>query len=327
MSLLVKVRLWVFAAFALIASAVGVQAQPVPNCTGSTPGLAFGAVDVLGTAVKDSSANITISCTNVSGLLNSISMTIHIGDGTGGSATGGPRRMTGSTTNMTYELYRDTGRTQTWGGTGVGSHGGTAFSVTGANLTNLMNGQSITVPIYGRVPGAQSGMAPGSYLSTMRPVTDVRLDYTTCTLLLLCTNRTSSFGFPITASVAANCRVVADELNFGTHGVLNANIDAASAIRVTCTNATSYSVGVGYGLSGTSVNNRRMRSTLGNFVNYQLYRNSGRTQVWGLLADGLTTLGGGTGGQQTYTVYGRVPPQATPRPDPYADTVTVTVTY
>ena len=35
----------------------------------------------------------------------------------------------------------------------------------------------------------------------------------------------------------------------------------------------------------------------------------------------------GTGMTQSLSIYGRVPPQATPRPGAYADTVTMTVTY
>jgi outer membrane usher protein len=35
----------------------------------------------------------------------------------------------------------------------------------------------------------------------------------------------------------------------------------------------------------------------------------------------------GNGASQPFTVYGRVPPQTTPTPGAYSDTVTVTVTY
>ena len=35
----------------------------------------------------------------------------------------------------------------------------------------------------------------------------------------------------------------------------------------------------------------------------------------------------GNGALQSYTIYGRVPPQTTPKPGTYADTITLTVTY
>jgi spore coat protein U-like protein len=35
----------------------------------------------------------------------------------------------------------------------------------------------------------------------------------------------------------------------------------------------------------------------------------------------------GNGSAQSFTVYGRVPPQAAPAPGNYSDTITVTVTY
>ena len=43
---------------------------------------------------------------------------------------------------------------------------------------------------------------------------------------------------------------------------------------------------------------------------------------------GTNTLAGtGTGLAQSATVYGRIPPQATPSPGTYNDTIVVTLTY
>ena len=47
----------------------------------------------------------------------------------------------------------------------------------------------------------------------------------------------------------------------------------------------------------------------------------------GLIADGLATTDAGTGVSRAVTVHGRVPPQPTPPPGAYSDTVVVTVTY
>jgi spore coat protein U-like protein len=62
-------------------------------------------------------------------------------------------------------------------------------------------------------------------------------------------------------------------------------------------------------------------------IAYGLYRNSQRTSPWGETLDADTLSGTGTGLTQSVPVYGRVPPQATPRPGTYSDTVVVTVIY
>ncbi|WP_234820856.1 spore coat U domain-containing protein [Sinorhizobium medicae] len=117
------------------------------------------------------------------------------------------------------------------------------------------------------------------------------------------------------------------EHRFWPAGVLSSNIDATGRATVTCTPATAYTVGLSNGMSGTSPTNRRM--TLGGAaVVYGLYKDAGRSQPWGDGATpGSTVAGTGTGAAKGYTVYGRVPPQTTPTPGTYSDTVVVTVTY
>ena len=49
---------------------------------------------------------------------------------------------------------------------------------------------------------------------------------------------------------------------------------------------------------------------------------------WGDGSGGTTIVSGtGTGAMQTQTVYGLVPPQSTPSPGDYKDTVTATVVF
>ena len=64
------------------------------------------------------------------------------------------------------------------------------------------------------------------------------------------------------------------------------------------------------------------------FVNYELYRDAGRTQRWGNTPPTDIVASTGTGSAQpAVTVYGRVPPQTTPSAGSYGDTITVNVTY
>jgi spore coat protein U-like protein len=63
-------------------------------------------------------------------------------------------------------------------------------------------------------------------------------------------------------------------------------------------------------------------------VTYGLYKDTNRSQPWGdATTPGSTVAGTGTGAAQVLTVYGRVPPQTTPTPGTYTDTVVVTLTY
>ena len=142
----------------------------------------------------------------------------------------------------------------------------------------------------------------------------------------LAATATSTFTTQVT--IAASCTInSASTLNFGNQGVLIANVDQTSTLQVQCTNTTPYNVGLNAG-TGTGATTVVRKMTSGaNTVNYALYSDSARTTVWGNTIGTDTVLATGSGASQSYTVYGRVPPQTTPAPGTYSDTVTMTVTY
>ncbi|HEY2135775.1 MAG TPA: spore coat U domain-containing protein [Xanthobacteraceae bacterium] len=142
----------------------------------------------------------------------------------------------------------------------------------------------------------------------------------------LASTTTSTFTAQIT--LAATCTInSASTLNFGSQGVLTANVDQTSTIAVQCTNTTPYNIGLDAGTgTGASVAVRKLTAG-GATVNYTLYSDSGRSTVWGITVGTDTVAATGNGSAQNYTVYGRVPSQTTPAPGTYTDTVTVTVTY
>ncbi len=134
--------------------------------------------------------------------------------------------------------------------------------------------------------------------------------------------------FTVQMTVTSSCVInSAATLNFGSHGVLVSNVDGTSTLRVQCTNGTPYNIGLNAGTgSGATVAVRKM--THGSVtINYSLYRDNGRTTVWGNTVGTNTVAGTGNGAAQSYTVYGRVPPQSTPAAATYTDTITVSVTY
>ena len=140
---------------------------------------------------------------------------------------------------------------------------------------------------------------------------------------------TATSQFQVTMTLQAECKLTsASDLAFGTSGVIQAAINSTSAIGVQCTNTTPYNVGLSAGAgTGATVALRKMTSAGGATINYQLFRDSGRSQTWGDVIGTNTASATGNGAVQTMTVYGAVPAQTTPAAGAYTDTVQVTVTY
>jgi len=139
---------------------------------------------------------------------------------------------------------------------------------------------------------------------------------------------TTTTTFTATITLAATCVInSASTLDFGTAGVLTANVPATSQIFVQCTNTTPFNIGLNAGTgAGATVAVRKLTSG-GATVNYSLYTDGAHTTVWGNTVSTDTVADTGDGTSKLYTVFGLVPPQTTPAPGTYTDTVTVTVTY
>jgi spore coat protein U-like protein len=133
---------------------------------------------------------------------------------------------------------------------------------------------------------------------------------------------TTTASFTVTMTLNASCTIVSTAtLNFGSQGVLTANVDQTTTLQVQCTNTTPYNIGLDAGTgSGATVTTRKLTSGA-NTVNYSLYSDSGRTTVWGNTV-GTTVSATATGAAQSYAIYGRVPSQTTPAPGTYTDTIT-----
>ncbi|ATX64546.1 Csu type fimbrial protein [Roseinatronobacter bogoriensis] len=309
---------------AIVFASTAAHAQ---TCSFSATDINFGTVDTLGSNATDVSGTITVNCSALLGLLSSISGNINIGEGSGGGDSGA-RQMTSSSTStsLNYQLYKDAARTVVLGGDNWVN--GESIDLSSFSVLIIGGSGTANVPFYGRVFGAQEGVAPGNYLSSFfRDPIDVRVAYRTCNLLLICTNRTATLTFDVLAQVEKNCLVSATDLDFGTVGVLSSPIDAASQISVTCTAQTDYHIGLDNGLYGMGPLDRYMRSAASDAIRYGLYQDASRSIAWGSLADGAALSGAGSGNTQTYPVYGRVPSQDTPPSGTYADTIVVTITY
>jgi spore coat protein U-like protein len=147
---------------------------------------------------------------------------------------------------------------------------------------------------------------------------------------------------PSGAMAAYGCLVAVVGVNFGSYDpVAAAPDDSAGRVDVTCTNVpgtgldeVAYSVALSTGVSG-NFNPRRMAAG-GARLDYNLFRDAGRTQVWGngtsgsFLGSGIMRVGPGQGNTtrtNTHDIFGRVPAQQEAAVGTYADTIVVTLTF
>ena len=135
---------------------------------------------------------------------------------------------------------------------------------------------------------------------------------------------TTTDTFQAKITIYDDCQISSpSDLDFGTQGLLTSAVDATATFVVRCTQNASYTISLNDG-SNASSGQSRMTDGSGHYVNYELYQDSSRSTLW----DTSNTVSStGTGSDQTFTIYGRVPAQSTPPAGDYSDTVTITVTY
>ncbi len=286
--------------------------------------LAFGAVDLLNSSTTDSSGTLTYGCGGQPG--DKIAVCIGLGPSPGTSLYD-PRRLPTSSgpSTMAFNLYKDAARNTIWGDTGSASYTSLAFSLTMAGGQYYVQN---TLPLYGRVKSqGQTGLPTGQYQASWPA--SIRSEVYTGATPPACTSGgmgENTFNFQIMASVQNDCRIDSiSTLDFGTvFQTLSQNVDSTATITVTC-NGASYRVSLGNGLHANG-QQRRMQGPNSGLLNYGLYKDAARGQVWGSNWNDQLT-GTGNGQPQPLTVYGRVPPQTVPGAGIYTDTVVVTVSY
>jgi spore coat protein U-like protein len=128
----------------------------------------------------------------------------------------------------------------------------------------------------------------------------------------------------VTATVLSACSLSGGTLNFGTYtSGQTSNLDVNGTINyVNCSGNLTFALDGG---GSGNVNARQMNSGSSR-LNYQIYRNSTRSAVWGAGADaqGVTVIGTQSG---TVPVYGRIPASQVVPDGTYTDTVNVTLTF
>ena len=148
---------------------------------------------------------------------------------------------------------------------------------------------------------------------------------------------TSSSSMTVTSNIGMNCTISTADIEFGAYDpiVTNASLDldAQGSVTTTCTVGSAGKVIIGQGLGDVdgSTNEaplRRMQGpSEGDYLEYQVYSNDGRSNVWtNDVATGVTYTASGSA--EVMPVYGRVEAgQTTVAEGSYSDTLLVTVNY
>jgi spore coat protein U-like protein len=141
----------------------------------------------------------------------------------------------------------------------------------------------------------------------------------------------ASASLDVNATVSANCTVSTSAVAFGDVDVTSGQAaQGTGSVSVTCTSGTAWTAAADAGAGlGADLATRKMADGA-NLLDYSLFTDSARTQLWGDGVEGTTATFAdtGTGTAQTKTVYGLIAAGQTGVPaGEYADTVQVTVSY
>jgi len=139
---------------ALAASAsntMPVSVNVINSCTVAASPMAFGTLTSVGGVNVDTTANVDLVCTI--GASYDVSMDF------GTNVAAGQRYLvntTDPTKKIPYNIYRDSGRSLSWGNTA-----GTD-TLTGTTASGL-----VTIPAYGRIPASATSVPAGAYTDTV----------------------------------------------------------------------------------------------------------------------------------------------------------------
>jgi spore coat protein U-like protein len=130
----------------------------------------------------------------------------------------------------------------------------------------------------------------------------------------------------VTAQAEATCTISTTSVAFGSYDVFSATPrDANGTVQIDCTPRENIQVTLSSGSS--SVFNPRTLRSGSNILNYNLFRNAARTQIWGDGSAGTSTSSANNVRNTTLTVYGRVPAAQDAAVGNYADTIVATVIF
>lgn len=314
----------VLRAFLLLALLLAAPVALAQNCTLLTPGaMDFGSRTGVPIPATASTTAIQVRCER--DLFEYVKVCVWINEGSGNGSSETDRRMSrigGATDTIRFGLFHEPTYL-----TPVTSQPAQRMEFVFNSAFVLT--QTKTLTLHGRVDAGQATAAAGQYESNLTVRANVQ-PYFSLSGEPPCNATPGTLTAPLVARfrLDPSCTIAAATMNFGTYNPA-VNADTTMNLAVNCTRNGAWSIGLSGGTVANDVNARRMRLGAGpSVINYQLYRDTLRTQAWRNTGSPDVVGGVGTGAAQLVPVYGRVPAGQGAKPaGTYIDTVTATITY
>jgi spore coat protein U-like protein len=132
---------------------------------------------------------------------------------------------------------------------------------------------------------------------------------------------------PVSVSPVSSCTLSAQPMVFFIPVPTNGAVDSTSLITVQCPPLTAFTIDIDNGLYPNGINRRVYNATYNAYINYDIYKDPPRSQVWGTGAARNVPGNSGLTGIYLRTVYGRVTAVKSIKAGGYNDTLTVTVSF
>jgi len=132
----------------------------------------------------------------------------------------------------------------------------------------------------------------------------------------------SSDTLTVLANVGGECTVSGATLDFGSYSGDTLDVDVP--ISFECNSPTNVAISMSGGTTGNPNGREMFNEGFTSSILYELHRNSGRSQIWGVFPEDSLDFTNAT--TDTPTVFGRIPGGQNPLPGSYSDTVQITLT-
>ncbi|QFS46051.1 hypothetical protein GXM_03531 [Nostoc sphaeroides CCNUC1] len=128
----------------------------------------------------------------------------------------------------------------------------------------------------------------------------------------------------------SDCTISATGVAFGNYDVFSSSpVDMDGSVTYNCTSATPITIDLSQGTNGSYIN-RKLKKDASNELNYNLYLDAGRTQIWGDLSGSTTHHTNPTpttGIDITIPIFGRIPALQNASVGSYTDSITATINF
>lgn len=134
--------------------------------------------------------------------------------------------------------------------------------------------------------------------------------------------QSSTDTLTVLASVGGECTVTGATLDFGSYSGETKDVDVP--ISFNCNAPTNIAISMDGGATGDPNGRQMFNEDFSSQILYQLFRDSGRSELWGVFPEDSADFTNASSG--TPTVFGRIQAGQSPLPGNYSDSVVITLT-